>query len=167
MTKTNIYEIDREIEKILADSEVDPETGEVTIDTDALDELQMARDEKCENLALYIKNLSALIKSIKEEEAALAKRSKALENKRDRLNAYLQRVLQGVKFMTARVSVIFRRSSSTDIAPGFVEWAKTQRPDLLRYKEPEADKTAVGKALAEGADIPFASIKESVSLSIK
>ena len=166
MTKTNIYEIDREIERILADS-VDPETGEVTIDTDALDALQMARDEKVENLALYEKNMNALIKSMKEEEANLAKRRKAMENKRERLNNYLTSVLNGAKFTTARVAVTFRRSSSTDIAPGFVEWAKTQRPDLLRYKEPEADKTAVGKALADGADIPFASIKESVSLSIK
>ncbi len=46
-----LYEIDKAITDL-----ADPETGEIT-DFEALDNLQMARDQKIENIACYYKNL--------------------------------------------------------------------------------------------------------------
>ena len=80
----NLYDIDRQIQELIENC-VDPETGELTIDTAALDALQMEREAKIENLACYVKNLTADAKKIKAEEEALAQRRKAAENKAERL----------------------------------------------------------------------------------
>lgn len=52
-----LYEIDKSIEALV--NAVDPDTGEITVDNDALDALLMERDTKVENIACCIKNLSA------------------------------------------------------------------------------------------------------------
>ena len=70
-----IYEIDNEIMNC-----VDMETGEV-IDTDKLNDLQMERDAKIENVALWIKELKAEAEAIKNEKQALADRQRVAENK--------------------------------------------------------------------------------------
>lgn len=161
-----IYEIDQSIQALL-DGAVDEETGELLIDTAALDALQMERDEKVENLACYIKNLAGDITKIKAEEEALAKRRKAAEAKRDRLKTYLGDVLGGQKFSTPRVAVSFRKSESVELLPEFTEWAQEHAPDLLRYKDPEPDKTAINRALADGRVIPCAGKTSKLSVIIK
>ena len=49
----NLFEIENEIMNCW-----DQETGEI-LDSDRLDQLEMERDTKIENIALYIKNLTA------------------------------------------------------------------------------------------------------------
>ena len=95
----NLYEIDRQIQELIENS-VDPETGELTLDPAALDALQMEREAKIENLACYVKNLTADAKAIKAEEQALSERRKAAENKAERLKRYLSDALEGEKFST-------------------------------------------------------------------
>ena len=160
-----IYEIDQSIAALL-DGAVDEETGELLIDTAALDALQMERDETVENLACYVKNLAADITAIKAEEDALAKRRKAAEAKRDRLKTYLGDVLQGEKFSTPRVAVSFRKSESVELLPEFVNWAMENAPDLLRYKTPEPDKKAINQALADGRVLPASKVSK-LSMTIK
>lgn len=162
----NIYEIDKAIEELIASS-IDPETGELVIEDDTLDNLQMERTAKVENLALYIKNNAALAAGIRQEEASLADRRRAIERKVDRLKRYLDYVLNGQKFTTEKVSCTFRKSDSVEIAPEFIEWAAANDASLLRMKEPEADKTAIKKLLKDGAEIPFASLVTKQSLTIK
>lgn len=162
----NIYEIDKAIEELIASS-IDPETGELVIEDDTLDNLQMERTAKVENLALYIKNNAALAAGIRQEEASLADRRRAIERKVDRLKRYLDYVLNGQKFTTEKVSCTFRKSDSVEIAPEFIEWAAANDASLLRMKEPEADNTAIKKLLKDGAEIPFASLVTKQSLTIK
>ncbi len=162
----NIYEIDKAIEELIASS-IDPETGELVIEDDTLDNLQMERTAKVENLALYIKNNAALAAGIRQEEASLADRRRAIERKVDRLKRYLDYVLDGQKFTTEKVACTFRKSDSVEIAPEFIEWAAANDASLLRIKEPEADKTAIKKLLKDGAEIPFASLVTKQSLTIK
>lgn len=162
----NIYEIDNAIQELLANS-VDAETGELMIDTDALDALQMERDSKIENVACYIKNLSADVAALKAEENALAERRKATERKIERLKAYLADALNGQKFQTAKCAVSFRKTPSVEIGEGFIEWAEKNNEHLLRYKEPEANKVLIKKLLIEGAEIPNASLVENTSMTIK
>lgn len=162
----NIYEIDKAIEELIASS-IDPETGELVIEDDTLDNLQMERTAKVENLALYIKNNAALAAGIRQEEASLADRRRAIERKVDRLKRYLDYVLDGQKFTTEKVACTFRKSDSVEISPEFIEWASANNASLLRMKEPEADKTAIKKLLKDGAEIPFASLVTKQSLTIK
>lgn len=160
-----IYEIDQEIMNLL--EQIDEETGEALFDPEKIEQLQMERERKVENLALAFKNLTAEAKAIRDEIENLTKRAKAAQNEAERARNYLEFVLDGDPFKTARVAVSYRRNKSVDTTPEFVPWAYEHNQSLLRMKDPEPDKTAVKKALEAGEDIPFASIVEKKSIQIK
>lgn len=160
-----LYEIDEEIQEFL--SEVDPETGELITDYAALDALLMEREAKIENIVLFIKNLSSDVRELKAEEAALAERRKKAEKKAERLREYVSHALGGERFQTPRCCVSFRKSTALELGEGFTEWAKEHADTLLRYKEPEPDKTAIQAALAGGAEIPNAKLVQNTTMTIK
>ena len=78
-----LYEIDREIMDCF-----DAETGEI-LDVERLNGLQMERDEKIENAALYYKNLLSDADAYKAEKQAFADRSRQQEKKPKALNSIL------------------------------------------------------------------------------
>lgn len=160
-----LYEIDEEIQELL--SEVDPETGELITDYAALDALLMEREAKIENIVLFIKDLSSDVRELKAEEAALAERRKKAEKKAERLREYVSHALGGERFQTPRCCVSFRKSTALELGEGFTEWAKEHADTLLRYKEPEPDKTAIQAALAGGAEIPNAKLVQNTTMTIK
>ena len=168
-----IYEIDAEIERLLSES-VDEETGELLIDPEKLDALQMERDRKVENLALVYKNLLADADAIqaeadilKKEAAALEGRVKTTKNAAKKAASYLMYVLKGEKFKTPKVSVSFGTSQSVKIDDGFIEWAMVSAPEYLRYKLPEADKVAIKKAIESGEEIFGCSIVKNDTIKIR
>lgn len=159
-----LYEINNQIQEAL-EKAVDPETGEINENMYAyLDELTLARDEKAENVALWIKNLKADAAAIKEEAKNLSVRARVAENRADRLTDYLQYCLHGDKFSTARVSVSYRHSKKVE----FDENRLSEVPEqFLRYKDPELDKKAVTDALKAGQEVPGCKLVENVSMIIK
>lgn len=159
-----LYEINAELEALL--EQVDPETGELTCDLEALEALSMARNEKLENLALAVKNYESDAAQIRAEEKALAERRRALENKAERARAFLQESLAGETIKTARVAVSYRKSKAVELDPEFLTWAM-EHAKYLRYKDPEPDKTALTAALKAGESIPGAELVEHVSMTIK
>ena len=74
-----LYEIDKAILEC-----VDAETGEI-IDDKALGELELARDNKIENIACWIKNLKADVESYKKEKEVFIQKEKAAKNKAEGL----------------------------------------------------------------------------------
>jgi hypothetical protein len=139
------------------DDYVDTETGEV-ISQEEFDQLNIDREEKIEGICLWIKNLKAEAKAIKDEEENLAKRRKSLESKADSLTRFISRILMGSKFKTARASVSYRKSKSVNIIGDVPE-------EFLRVKT-EPDKTAIKEYLAtESCD--WAQIEENTSTIIK
>lgn len=160
-----IYEIDEKINELL--SMVNPETGELVTDFDAVEALQMEREQKIENLACAYKNHAATAKAIKAEADALTKRAKTEEAEAQRCKDYLNHVLQGEKFKSARVTVSYTRSKSVEIDDDFIEWALTNADNLLRYKAPEADKTAIKALLDAGEEVPHAAVVEKVSVTVR
>lgn len=157
----NIYEIDQSITAL-----IDPETGEIK-DFDVFAELQMEREAKIENMALWIKNLVAEAGAIKAEKDALYEREKTAKNKAERLKNYLSKILNGEKYSTPRVAISFRKSESVDVDEGFAQWAKTNADHLLKYKEPEADKAAIKEAIKNGASVEFARLEQKTNIQIK
>lgn len=159
----NIYEIDQAILECL-----DAETGEI-IDIERLMDLQMAREQKLENVACWIKNLNAEIKSMKEEEARLADRRKVKERKVERLKQYLSDALCGEKFETARCAVAFRKTSRVEVSDmqAVVAYLETNDfQDLVTYSEPTVSKTELAKLLKEGP-LPGCTLESGLSLSVK
>lgn len=156
----NLYEIEKEIMSC-----VDMETGEI-IDCEKLDALTMERDQKIENIALWVKNLEADAKAYKEEKDSFAQKQKAAENKAKSLKEYLSRFLAGTSYKSTKVNIGFRKSESVDVfsLESLIEYGNA---DYLKYKEPEADKTAIKAALKSGANIPGCILVESNNIQIK
>ena len=151
-----LYEIDEAIMNC-----IDAETGEI-IDTEQLDKLQMERDSKIENVACWIKELKAEAEALKAEKMAFAERQKVTENKMESLKKYLAYALNGQAFKTTRASVSFRKSQKVEIADIY-----KLDENYLRYKEPEADKTAIKEALKAGKEVAGATLVENTSVIIK
>ena len=151
-----LYEIDEAILNC-----IDLETGEI-IDTEQLDKLTMEREAKLENIACWIKELKAEAEALKAEKMAFAKRQQVAENKMESLKKYLAYVLDGQAFKTTRASVTFRKSQSVEIADIY-----KLDESYLRYKEPEADKTAIKEAIKAGQTVAGATLVENTSVIIK
>lgn len=160
-----IYEIDNEIESLL--NEIDEETGEILFDPEKLDALQMERDRKVENLALAVKNLTAEAAAIKAEKDALYERQKATERDAERAKKYLEFVLRGEKFETARVAVSYRSSSRLEVDEGFIAWAKRKAKSLLTIREPEPNKTAIKEMLKKGEKVQHVQMLTVQNMQIK
>ena len=158
-----LYEINDEI-RAAADAAyiVDEETGEIIEKDQYIDELNVMKEEKVENIALYIKNLIAEAAAIKAEKDALAKRQKAAENKADYLKRYLNGCLSGEKFSTPRVSLSYRKTTSVSIPDVYIV-----PDDYLRKVEPSPDKTAIKAAIKSGQVFAWAKLVEAQSLIIK
>ena len=152
----NLYEIDNEIMSC-----VDMETGEI-IDAEKLDQLQMDRERKIENIALWIKNLISDAEALKAEKQAFADRQKAAENKAASLKKYLSDYLAGEKYKSAKVSVSFRKSESVNI----LDMSKIPE-QYLKVAEPTADKTGIKNALKAGEVIAGAELIENQNIQIK
>lgn len=159
-----IYEIDKEIEALL--NEVD-ENGEILFEPDKLEALQMERDRKVENLALAVKNITAEAAAIKAERDALYDRQKAAEREAERARKYLEFVLRGEKFETARVAVSYRSSSRLEVDDGFLAWAKRRAKNLLTVKEPEPNKAAIKEMLKRNEKVPHVQIVTVQNMQIK
>lgn len=78
----SLYQINQQILSLekMDDDYVDTETGEV-ISQEEFDQLNIDREEKIESICLWIKNLKAEAKAIKEEEENLAKDARAWKTK--------------------------------------------------------------------------------------
>lgn len=151
-----LYEINDQITAC-----VDMETGEI-LDQEALQALELAFDEKVEGIALWIKNLLAEAKAIKEEKDNLAARQKACENKAESLKNYLAFALCGEKFKTPKVSISFRRSESVQ-----VDDVTKLDDDYLKYAAPTVDKTKVKQALKAGIELQGVQLVTNQNIQIK
>lgn len=144
-----LYEIDSAIMDC-----VDEETGEI-IDLEKLEALNIERDKKVEGIALAVKNYAAEAKAIKEEEEKLAKRAQ-------RCKDYLSHALDGEKLKTARVSVFYKSNESVTI-----DDLDSLTEEYIRIPEPQADKTAIKKAIKAGKEVTGAHLETSKSVIVR
>ena len=156
-----IYEIDKEILNC-----IDPETGEI-IDIDKLNELELERDAKIENVACWIKELKAEAEAIKTEKLALAERQRVAENKAESLKKWLAFALNGEKFKTAKCSVSFRKTESVEVTDEGLSNLMKEHDELLTYKAPEPNKKAIKDALKDGLSVEGVRLECNTSVIIK
>ena len=140
---------------------------------DTLDGMEIAIQEKAESVALYIKNLDYEIKAIKNEKSRLDARLKSKENSCKNMLEYLKNCLEAAKLKkieTPRAAICIRNNpESVEITDekSFIGWAQDNNDDLLRYKDPEVNKTAVKQLLKAGKEVPFAKLIRTKTLNIK
>ena len=160
----NLYEIDQAMQAL-----VDPETGEL-MDYEAVSELQMDRDSKIENMALWIKNLTAEAKAIKEEMDNLQRRRKTAENRAEGLKRDLFEALDGEKFQTARCSISYRKSTALEVddPSSAADWLDGNGyPDFVIYSAPVLDKRGVADLLKQGVEVPGVELVERKSMTVR
>ena len=156
-----IYEINEQILNC-----IDLETGEI-IDIDRLNDLQLERDTKIENVACWIKELKAEAEAIKAEKQTLAERQKVAENKAESLKKWLAYALDGQKFKTSKCSISYRKSESVEVTEEGLNNLIKEHDELLTYKAPEPNKTAIKQALKDGLSVEGVQLVQNVSTIIK
>lgn len=154
----NLYEINNEIQNL-----INPETGEVS-DYDKLVEMNLALETKKENIALYIKNLTAEADAIKTEVDSLTEREKAKRTHIEKLTEYLSRFLEGQKFETARVKCCYRKSTVCEIDDESVLMIKY--PLYAKPQPPKIAKAEIKTALKNGIEIDGARLVDKLNLQI-
>lgn len=150
-----LYEIDKSIEEL-----IDTETGEI-LDFEKLDELQLAREQKIESIALAYKNACSDAAAFKAEKAVFEEKEKRAKNTAESLKNYLTYALQGGVFMSSKVSVTYRKSEAVSIAEG------VELPEKYTKVTVEPDKTAIKNAIKSGIEISGCAIEEKQNLQIK
>lgn len=160
----NLYEINKQIENF--DFEIDEETGEI-LNLDELDDLKLTRDEKIENIALYIKNLNADEKALDDEIKALQARKKEKQSKAYNLSCYLKTTLGSRNFETARCKLSWRKSKKViiDNESAFINAFRFS--DLVKHKEEFVIDKKETKKYLENNHSYFAHIEEFQNLQIK
>lgn len=152
---TDLYKIDSRIYAF-----VDEETGEIT-NLEEFERMALEREQKLENIVLYIKNLRAEAAMLKDEKDALVARQEQVERRAEGLMKYLSAVLDGEPFETAKCACLWRKSTA-------VEVDETKIPKkYLVYGPPKPDKRAIRDALNAGIKVKGAQIVERNNLRIK
>ena len=168
-----LYDIDAQIAALDGAAEddmlIDAETGELISVSQALDALRMEREAKLENVACWVKNLSAEADAIREEENRLFKRRKAAETKAANLKAWLLAAMtrdDGTtdKLKTGRVMVSVKRNPPSTVVDdeALLPWAYKTVKQIVAQ-----DKAAIKAAILAGEEVPGAHLEYGRSVVIK
>lgn len=152
----NLYEIDTQITECF-----DADTGEL-LDAEKLENLMIEKENKFENVALWIKNLKADAAMYKAEKTAFAERQAAAERKAESLTIWLKNALGGKKFKTEKAEVNFRKTQKVEVLD---IWELNE--DFVKYSDPTPDKAAIKRAIKAGEEVKGAKLIDDISMTIK
>lgn len=158
----NLYEINDEILRILSEN-VD-ENGEITEKgLETLSALQMEKEQKIENVILWIKDLKSENVAIKAEIDGFKARLKSNESKITTLEKWLIEATEGRKFSTSRCQITFRSSTAVEI----LDIDKIPEGFTRIKTEISPDKVKIKAVLQSGGDVAGATLKSNRNLIIK
>jgi hypothetical protein len=131
-----------------ANLEVDEESGEIPEDwANFIDDIQLPRNEKCINIARYIKNLRYKAEAVDKERIVFAKRVKSINTRIKSLEKCLINVITPGEELEDNTTRIHWRESS-----GVVIDNPDLIPDEFWKIERTAKLTDIKNAIKEGAD---------------
>ena len=168
-----LYDIDAQIAALDGAAEddmlIDEETGELVSVAQALDALRMEREAKLENVACWVKNLSAEADAIREEENRLVKRRKAAETKAANLKTWMLAAMtheDGTtdKLKTGRVMVSLKKNPPSTVVDdeALLPWKYKTVKEIVAQ-----DKAAIKSAILAGEEVPGAHLEYGRSVIIK
>lgn len=157
-----LYEIDDEIERILA-QEVDPETGEITDSTlHHLEALEMERDAKVLDVLAYAKGELREGEAVKAEADRLMRRAKIHLGRYERLCRYAQDHAEpGKEVSDHRTRVRWRKSKAVEI-----DDARQLPRDVMIVSE-RPSKTKIGERLRQGLQVAGARFVERLHMQVE
>ena len=155
---------------MLYDEDVDEESL-----LDACESLELQIEDKADGYAKIIKGMESNIAGIEVEEERLKARKVTLKSRQKWLKENLEGTMRSMgktKFKTDLFSFGIRKNPASvrivDERTFIEDCEKSGRDDLLRYKQPEINRTAVKNAiLKDGEIIDGAEIVQTERLDIK
>lgn len=167
MTLPALYELAHEY-RATAEQLADLDLDEQTI-ADTLESIGGDLEVKATNVAMFAMNMEATAAAIKDAEAKMAARRKAIENRAGRLRAYLldNMLMAGIK----KVEGPYLKLAVRDNPPSVVIDAADLIPaEYMRQPDPpppSPDKKAIADAIKSGVEVPGAHVQRGVRLEIK
>lgn len=162
-----LYEINADIERAIMEG-TNFETGEFEA-PEILEMLCMERDQKFENVALFVKDSRAEAEAIKNEMATLKARMDKLNRNADGAERWLAENLAGQKFSTSKVECVFRRSEAVECDEAFCQYAyDIGMYDFITRKETVTpNKTKIKAFLKNGGTLEHCQIVEKNNMTVK
>lgn len=164
---TTLYEIAAEFRTDLdklSDLDLPPE-----VVADTLEGMSGELEAKATNIASLVRNLEVTAGAIKDAEAQMAKRRKAIENRIKSIKDYTLSVMvaNGIE----KIETPYFKVSVAKNPPSVDIYDAVQLPEhFLRCPPPpppEPDKALIKDALKSGKDVPGCRLTQSLSLRIK
>ena len=122
---------------------------------------------------MWCKELEYQKNALEQEKKAISDRIKQKQTKADSLKRYLLEQMEEIgrtKIDTPKAVISVRNNAESvqiDNPAAFIEWAERNRDDLLKFKEPEINKTALKKEMQNGLCISGVSLVRNKSLVLK
>lgn len=153
----------REVADKLADMDL---PAEVIADT--LESITLPFEQKAASVSAFIRNMEATAEQIKQAEAEMAKRRKAMENRASHIREYLLAQMQRTG-ITKIESPLFRISIRNNPESVVIDSEAQIPADYLREIPAtySPDKTLIKQALQDGYDVPGAHLARSQRVEIK
>lgn len=158
-----LYDIDSRMEEAFRNA-IDMETGEVVDEKllASLDDLEIERNEKIDNIICFIKNLKSDAAAYKAEADVQKKRYESAKKKAESLTKYLELHMEkGKKFSCAHGEVSWRKSKSVKVDNVM------DLPEEFRQAEWKANKKLIGDTLKKGTEVSGACLVENQNMVIK
>lgn len=148
---------------------IHPETGEMMSFPEAIEQIEMDKRVKLENIAIWVKNLMSDAAALKIEEENLSKRRRAAEGKIESLKAYLLACMKREdgtfeKFASPRAAITIRRNAPS---VAIHDEALLPREFLVEKTTVSVDKKSIAEVLKRGIEVPGAHFEEGRSVMIK
>lgn len=140
---------------------------------DTLTGIEGEFDEKAENLAVAVKNLSAEVEAMKAEEKKLRERRVNAERQVERMKVYLMKSMQAIgrtkiDMPRARISLCKNPLSvAIENEKALIDWAQLNDETILRYKEPELKENDIKALLGLHVEIPYCHLERKDGVRIK
>jgi hypothetical protein len=167
MTAITLFELAgeyRDAAEKLAELDLDAQTI-----TDTLEGLSGDLQVKAQSVVFMARNLEATAAAIKQAEADMAARRKAMENRATALRRYVLDAMQTagihrIECPQFRLSIRDNPGAVDIFEPGLIPAAYMTQPET---PPPVPDKAEINKALKLGTDVPGARLAHSKRLEVK
>lgn len=159
----NLYEIAGQYRAVL---DMEPESDEeIVAQMNALDELEGEITEKADNIVRYMRNLGAEADALKTEENRLYQKRRAVENKIERLKAYLAAQIMMAGLHELKAGLFKLRFQPTTPAISIID--ESVIPEKFWVVKREISKTDIKEAIKAGEEVPGIEIQRGETLVIR
>lgn len=161
-----LHELAQEFRAAAETLQADDLPDEVIQDT--LESISMPLEEKAKSVAAFARNLESTASAIKEAEAEMSRRRKALENRAEWLRGYLLSNMQACGISKIECPY-FRISVRANPESVCIEDEAQIPADYMREipARLEPDKAAMKQAMKDGFSVPGAKLVRTQRLEIK